>query len=205
PNGANGVVVVKSDGYYYYYQNDQWLKGGEYISPITYPLVESDGTPLNLNFEDSWKNNPDITSLNTGFYTAFLQNENKNSDYPVAKNIPKEINGRECLIKVFYYGLDSEDRRKDFEIIENSTSDIYRTSLTVEGELLEWGTVLKFRNSRPLQQYRLTYYNGDIPALDVVDPRNEKNKLSVPVTDLPTGFYYGKILDNQGVTDLKLP
>src|SRR5699024_10586299 len=40
PNGANGVVVVKSDGYYYYYQNDQWLKGGEYISPITYPLVE---------------------------------------------------------------------------------------------------------------------------------------------------------------------
>src|SRR5699024_216517 len=31
------------------------------------------------------------------------------------------------------------------------------------------------------------------------------NKLSVPVTDLPTGFYYGKILDNQGVTDLKLP
>lgn len=205
PNGANGVVVVKADGYYYYYQSGSWLRGGEYISPITYPLVKQDGSPTNLNLEDSWIKNPDITSLKTGFYTAFLQNKNTNSNYPVAKNIPNEVNGRECLIKVFHYGLNENDRRTDFEIVENSTSDIYRTSLTAEGELLEWGTVLKFRNSRPLQQYRLTYYSGEIPALDVVDPRNEKNKLSVVITDLPTGFYFGQIIDNNGVLDRKLP
>ena len=205
PNGSDRIVVVKEDGYYYYYQNGNWVKGGEYISPITYPLVESNGAPKNLNLEDSWVSNPDITSLPTGFYTAFLQNKNTNSNYPVAKNIPKEIDGRECLIKVFAYGLNETDRRTDFEIIENSTSDIYRTSLTAEGELLEWGTVLKFRNSRPLQQYRLTYYSGEIPALDIADPRNEGNKLTVPITDLPTGFYFGQIVDNKGVTDLKLP
>lgn len=205
PNGAKGVVVVKSDGYYYYYQNDQWYKGSEYISPLTYPLVEKDGAPVNLNLEESWENNPDITSLNTGFYTAFLQHENKNSNYPVAKNIPEEINGSECLIKVIHYGLNEEDRRTDFEIVENVSSDVYLTSLTAEGELLEWGSLLKYRESRPLQQYRLTYYSGDIPALDVVDSRNENNKLSVPVTDLPTGFYFGQITDNHGVSDLKLP
>lgn len=204
-DGANGVVVVKSDGHYYYYQNGEWFKGGEYISPITYPLVEQDGAPKNLNLEDSWVNNADITSLSTGFYTAFLQSKQTNSDYPITKNIPKEIDGRECLIKVVAYGLNETDYRTDYEIIENSTSDIYRTSLTADGVLLEWGTVLKFRDDLPLQQYRLTYYGGDIPALDIADERNEDNKLMIPITDLPTGFYFGKILDNNNVLDRKLP
>lgn len=205
PNGSDRVVVVKEDGYYYYYQQGKWNKGGDYISPITYPLVENNGAPKNLNLEDSWRNNADITSLATGFYTAFLQSKQTDPDYPVAKNIPKEIDGRECLIKVFAYGLNEKDRRTDFEIIENSTSDIYRTSLTAEGELLEWGTVLKFRNSRPLQQYRLTSYGGDIFSLETADKRNDGNKLNIPITELPTGFFYGQIPDNNGSLDRKLP
>lgn len=204
-NGANGVIVVKSDGYYYYYQNNQWHKGNEYISPVTYALVKQNGSPTNLNLEDSWKTNPDIATLSTGFYTAFLQNKQVNANYPVAKNIPSQINGSICLIRVIKYGLDKNDTRTDFEIVENSSSDIFRTSLTASGELMEWGTVLKYRDSRPLQQYRLTYYDGTIPALDVVDERNKNNLLSVPVTELPTGFYFGQIQDNNDVLDRLLP
>ena len=196
PNGAKGVVVVKEDGHYYYYQENKWLKGGEYISPITYPLVKNTGYPTNLNLEDSWVKNADITTLKTGYYTAFLQSKNINSNYPVTKNIPNEIDGRECLIKVYQYGLNSEDRRTDFEIIENSTSDIYRTSLNAEGKLLEWGSVLKFRESRPLQQYRLTSYGGEIFSLTTADARNDGNKLNIPVNELPTGFFYGQILES---------
>ena len=196
PNGAKGVVVVKADGHYYYYQEGNWLKGGAYISPITYPLVKSTGYPTNLNIEDSWIANPDITSLKTGYYTAYLQTTNGNTNYPVTKNIPNEINGYECLIKVYQYGLDENDRRTDFEIVSNATSDIYRTSLTAEGKLLEWGIVLKYRNSRPLQQYRLTSSNGEIFSLYTADPRNEGNQLNIPINELPTGFFYGQILDS---------
>lgn len=196
PNGAKGVVVVKEDGHYYYFQEKKWLKGGEYISPITYPLVKNTGYPTNLNLEDSWINNPDITSLKTGYYTAFLQSTNKDSNYPVTKNIPKEIDGRESLIKVYQYGLNDRDKRTDFEITVNSTSNVYMTSLTSTGELLEWGTVLKYRDSRPLQQYRLTSYSGDIFSIETADPRNDGNKLNIPINELPTGFFYGQILDN---------
>lgn len=205
PNGADSVVVVEEDGYYYYYQNDEWLKGGEYISPITYPLVEQDGTPTNLNLEDSWINNPDIASLSTGFYTAYLQTTNENSDYPVAKNIPKEVTGYISLIKVFKYGLNKNDNRTDFEIITNTTSDIYRTSMTVDGEMLEWGTVLKYRDGYPLQQYKLTNYSGDIQGIYTIDERNDGNTLNMPITELPTGFFYGQISDNNNVLDRKLP
>lgn len=203
PKGADGVVVVNEDGYYYYYQNGKWNKGGAYISPITYPLVKSTGHPTNLNLEDSWLQNPDITSLKTGYYTAFLQSTSKNSKYPITKNIPKEINGREALIKVYQYGLDKTDKRADFEITVNSTSDSYFTSLTETGELLEWGTVLRYRNNRPLQQYRLTSYEGDIFSINTADERNEDNKLKIPVNELSTGFYYGQILED--VNDRKLP
>ena len=196
PNGAKGVVVVKEDGHYYYYQENKWLKGGEYISPITYPLVKNTGYPTNLNLEDSWINNPDITSLKTGYYTAFLQSTKVDSNYPVAKNIPKEINGRESLIKVYQYGLNDTDKRTDFEITVNSTSNVYMTSLTSTGELLEWGTVLKYRDSRPLQQYRLTSYNGEIFSIETADERNIDNKLNIPVNELPTGYFYGQILED---------
>lgn len=196
PKGANGVVVVKEDGHYYYYQENKWLKGGEYISPITYPLVKNTGYPTNLNLEDSWVNNADITTLKTGYYTAFLQSTNENKNYPVTKNIPKEIDGRECLIKVYQYGLDQTDRRTDFEITVNSTSDVFLTSLTASGKLLEWGTLLKYRNSRPLQQYRFTSYEGEIFSLTTADPRNDGNKLNIPINELPTGFFYGQILES---------
>lgn len=208
PNGVEGIIVVRDNGYYYYYQNNKWNKGSKYLQELVYPLVEENGHPENLNLNEAWINDADIANLSTGIYTAYLQSENLNNNYPVTRNIPSEIKGYECLIKVFKYGLNEDDRRTDFEIITNTTSDIYRTSMTVDGELLEWGSVLKFRSSHPLQQYRLTYYGGDIQPLTMAHEdiaRSHSNTLNVPITSLKTGFYYGGIGEPANSIDRKLP
>lgn len=201
PNGHEGVAVVKADGYYYYYKDSNWVKGGLYISPVSYSFVDMKGNPKNLNLEESWKRDADIVKLDTGYYIAYLQNTLKDVNYPITKNIPK-IDGLMCLIKVIKYGV---DKRTDYEIIENYTNKVWSASLNFEGVLSEWSELLKYRESKPLQQYRLTYYNGDIPSLEQANPLNEGNKLSIAVTDLPTGFFFGQIQDNKGVLDRKLP
>lgn len=201
PNGAKGVVVVKSDGYYYYYAGGKWNKGTEYVSSPYYKLVESNGDIISLNYDQKWIDNPDITTLKTGFYQAYLQDTLKNDNYPVAKNIPN-INGAECLIKVFEH---DNNGRKDFEIVVNYNNLTYSTSKDSEGRLLEWGVVQIERDSKPEQHYLLTYRSGAIRSLVATDPRNENNSLLIKITDLPTGFYYGQISDNNGLLDRNLP
>lgn len=201
PNGHEGVAVVKADGYYYYYRNSAWTKGNLYISPVSYSFVDMKGNPKNLNLEESWKRDADIVKLDTGYYIAYLQDTLKDENYPIAKNIPK-IDGLMCLIKVIKYGV---DKRTDYEIIENYTNKVWTASLNFEGVLSEWSEILKNKESRALQQYRLTYYNGDILSLERVNKLNIENRLSIPVTDLPTGFFFGQIQDNNGVLDRKLP
>ena len=202
PNGANGVVVVKSDGFYYYYQSGSWHKGGEYVGSHIHQLVKSDGTVQNLNNEEYWINNPDITSLNTGFYSAFIQSEEINKNYPIIKNAPKDIKGAECLIKVFKH--DFEDR-KDFEIVVNFSNAIYTASKGYNGALTDWKAIVKTDSKNPIQQYALTYYSGGIRSLFNVDPINESNRLNMKITDLPTGFFYGQITDNNNAFNRNLP
>lgn len=201
-NGANGVVVVKSDGYYYYYQSGDWHKGGEYTSSPYYKLVKSNGEMIGLNYDEKWINNPDIASLDTGYYTAFIQSKLVDDNYPVTINAPSSINGAECLIKVFKH--DNADR-KDFEIVVNFNNRTYSTSKESTGKMLEWGTVQIEKPSEPEQHYRLTYRSGAIRSIALADSRNEKNLLKMKITDFPTGFYYGGIGDNNGVLDRNLP
>lgn len=202
PNGANGVVVVKADGYYYYYQSNKWNKGGLYVSSETYQLVKSNGVIKNLNNEDYWIQNPDITSLNTGFYSAFIQSEEINANYPIIKNAPTDIKGAECLIKVFKH--DFEDR-KDFEIVVNFSNAIYTASKGYKGALTDWKVLVKTDSKNPIQQYALTYYSGGIRSLYNVNDINASNRLSMKITDLPTGFYYGQITDNNNAFNRNLP
>lgn len=202
PNGANGVVVVKSDGFYYYYQSNKWNKGGLYVSSETYQLVKSNGVIKNLNSEEYWIQNPDITSLNTGFYSAFIQSEEINKNYPIIKNAPKDIKGAECLIKVFKH--DFEDR-KDFEIVVNFSNAIYTASKGYNGALTDWKVLVKTDSKNPIQQYALTYYSGGIRSLYNVNDINASNRLNMKITDLPTGFYYGQITDNNNAFNRNLP
>lgn len=206
PDGAEGVVVVKENGHYYYYQEDEWHKGGEYIANTVYELVNSDGTVQNLNSESSWSDNPDISSLNTGFYSAFIQSseddDNYNDNYPIIKNAPEDIEGAACLIKVFKHDYDD---RKHFEVIVNFSNDLYTATKSAGGEMSEWALTLKTKPSKELQQYNLTYYNGEIKSIVSADERNEDNKLNIPITEMPTGFYYGQIPDNNGAIDRELP
>lgn len=202
PNGAKGVVVVKSDGYYYYYQSGSWHKGGEYTSSPYYKLVKSNGKIKNLNHDNEWRNNPDISSLPTGFYEIFIQNKEINSDYVVTKNAPSNINGAVCLVKVFQYNYND---RKEFELTINYSNTSYRTSKQIDGKMLDWGVVQVERPDKPEQHYRLTYRSGDIRSIALADSRNEKNSLKMKITDFPTGFYYGQISNNNGVLDRNLP
>lgn len=202
PNGAKGVVVVKSDGYYYYYQSGSWHKGGEYTSSPYYKLVESNGNIISLNYDEKWINNPDIASLDTGFYQAYIQTKPDNDNYPVTINAPTTIGGAECLIKVFEH--DNNDR-KDFEIVVNYNNVTYSTSKESTGKMLDWGVVQIERPGEPEQHYRLTYRSGAIRSIVNADSRNEKNSLKIKITDMPTGFFYGQISSNNGVLDRNLP
>lgn len=209
PNGADGIVVVESDGYYYYYENNQWVRGREYISPLTYPLVDLNGHPINLNLEDWWRENPDIATLKTGFYTAFIQSENNNSDYPVVKNAPRSIKNNECLIRVINYGLkygntDQEDRT-EFEISYNYGGDKFLASLKYDGTMSEWKQVLGSSDSNPLQQYRLSYADGNILPITRISDQNTGNKLRMSIKNFPTGYYYGQIPEDHPGFDRDLP
>ena len=200
PNGSGKIIVLKSDNHFYYYDENVWKKGNEFIQS-NYKLVNNDGSMINLNLSDEWKNNPDITTLDTGFYVAYLQNENLNENYPVAKNIPKEIEGNLCTIKVYNYHIDD---RVDYEITRNFTGDTFTASMLHDGTMTEWGVVLRTTDSKPLQQYRLTYSSGDIPPLSRAHEDIESTQLTVPITELKTGFYYGQIREDKTI-DRHLP
>ena len=201
PNGSGKIIVLKSDNHFYYYDENTWKKGNEFIQS-NYKLVNNDGSMINLNLSDDWRNNPDITTLDTGFYVAYLQNENLNENYPVAKNIPKEIVGNMCTIKVYNYHIDD---RIDYEITRNFTGDTFTASMKHDGTMTEWGAVLRTTDSKPLQQYRLTYFGGDIPPLSQSHEDIESTQLTVPITELKTGFYYGQISKDDETIDRNLP
>ena len=201
PNGSGKIIVLKSDNHFYYYDENTWKKGNEFIQS-NYKLVNNDGSMINLNLSDDWRNNPDITTLDTGFYVAYLQNENLNENYPVAKNIPKEIVGNMCTIKVYNYHIDD---RIDYEITRNLTGDTFTASMKHDGTMTEWGAVLRTTDSKPLQQYRLTYFGGDIPPLSQAHQDVESTQLTVPITELKTGFYYGQISKDDETINRNLP
>src|SRR5699024_10972206 len=201
PSGSDKIIVLKSDNHFYYYDENEWKKGNEFIQS-NYKLVNNDGSMINLNLSDDWINNPDITTLDTGFYVAYLQNENLNENYPVAKNIPKEIVGNMCTIKVYNYHIDD---RVDYEITRNLTGDTFTASMQHDGTMTEWGAVLRTTDTRPLQMYRLTYLSGDIPPLSQAHEEITSTKLTVPITELKTGFYYGQITKDDETIDRKLP
>ena len=201
PNGSGKIIVLKSDNHFYYYDENVWKKGNEFIQS-NYKLVNNDGSMINLNLSDDWRNNPDITSLDTGFYVAYLQNENLNESYPVAKNIPKEIEGNMCTIKVYNYHIDD---RVDYEITRNTTGDTFTASMNYDGTMTEWGAVLRTTDSKPSQQYRLTYFGGNIPPLSQAHEDVESTRLTVPITELKTGFYYGQINKDDETIERNLP
>lgn len=202
-NGADGIVVVESDGHWYYYSDGDWHQGGEYMSSSVHKILQSDGGAININADPDWIDNPDVTSLNSGIYTAFLQNSEENDNYPVAKNIPEEIEHDQSLIKVWWYGL---DQRKTIEIIPNYSGKVYRTEQYMDGTLREWGEVMINKKSKPFQEYRLTYPYGDIFPLSFGHDDIDTSSLTRPVTELRTGFYYGQISsDINDPEDLNLP
>src|SRR5699024_1350066 len=67
------------------------------------------------------------------------------------------------------------------------------------------GAVLRITESKPLQQYRLTYSSGDIPPLSQAHEEITSTPLTVPITELKTGFYYGQITKDDETIDRKLP
>lgn len=190
PNGADGVVVVNSDGHWYYYSGGAWNQGGVYMTSNIHPILSSDGNGININGRQSWIDNPDITSLESGIYTVFLQSSLSNDNYPVAVNIPPEIEHDQCLVKVFRYG---DGQRADYEISVNYSGRVWRTQEYIDGTLREWGEVIINKDSKPIQEYQLTYPYGDIFPLSAAHEDIDTSSLTVPITELNTGFYYGQI------------
>src|SRR5699024_9860233 len=114
PSGSDKIIVLKSDNHFYYYDENEWKKGNEFIQS-NYKLVNNDGSMINLNLSDDWINNPDITTLDTGFYVAYLQNENLNEKYP---------SGSDKIIVLksdnhFYY-YDENEWKKGNEFIQSN-------------------------------------------------------------------------------------
>lgn len=204
PKGANGIVVVNGDGYWYYFSGGAWHQGGKYMTSNIHPILNDKGNAIQLNWLDTWRNNPDVTSLKSGIYTAFLQNTLENDKYPIAKNIPEEIKHDMCLIKVWEYG---DGQRKDIEIVVSYSGDVYRTSQYVDGTMREWGKVIINKDSKPIQEYRLTYPYGNIFPLSYAHKEIQTSSLTRPVTELQTGFYYGQISSSEikNPADYNLP
>jgi len=204
PNGADGIVVVNSDGHWYYYTGGDWHQGGEYMTSNIHPILDENGNGININYRESWRNNPDITSLDSGIYTVFLQSSNNNDNYPVAKNIPEEIEHDQCLVKVWRYG---DGQRADYEIVVNYSGRVWRVRQYLDGTLGEWGEVMLNKSSKPFQEYRLTYPYGDIFPLSYGHPDIDTSSLTKPITELATGFYYGQISSSniENPADYNLP
>lgn len=204
PNGADGVVVVNSDGYWYFYSGGVWKQGGEYMTSNIHPILSSDGNAININHRQSWIDNPDITGLDSGIYTVYLQSSLINDNYPVAVNIPEEIEHDQCIVKVWRYdgGL-----RADYEIVVNYSGRVWRVREYSDGSLGEWGEVMLNKKSKPFQEYQLTYPYGNIFPLSSAHPDIEVTSLTVPITELHTGFYYGQInsSDIKNPADYNLP
>ncbi|MDN6630613.1 MAG: hypothetical protein L0K90_05040 [Staphylococcus equorum] len=204
PSGADGVVVVNSDGHWYYYSGGSWEQGGEYMTSNIHPILSSDGNGININYRKSWIDNPDITSLESGIYTVFLQSSLSNDNYPVAVNIPEEIEHDQCLVKVFRYG---DGQRADYEIVVNYSGKVWRSQEYLDGTLREWGEVIINKDSKPIQEYRMTYPYGDIFPLSYGHEDIKTSSLTVPITELNTGFYYGQISSSniENPADYNLP
>lgn len=213
PNGRTGIVVVKADGYFYYYQNGAWLQGGLYIDPLTYPLVRTDGTAMQLNQSASWIANPDIISLKSGYYSVYIQMPNPDKpdypdlDYPVAINFPPQIQGNMCLVEVIDHGSDG---RTTYRVTVNSSGIIYTTTKEGDGTLNEWGYMVRDTESSPKQQYRLTFASGVTPhwrygSTDEAQSSPTEDNLIVPITELNSGFYMGSIDAIEGVDNRQLP
>ena len=210
PNGRNGIVIVKSDGYYYYYSNG-WKKGALYIDPLSYALVKTDGKMSNLNLSTSWINNPDITTLKTGFYTLYMQHETSkdfggiNNNYPITINAPHNMAGGIVSLKVYQH---DNGIRTDYEVVVNYSNITYSNTLRSNGELSGWKITQKADIDNPMQQFRLTYHQGNVMPFGEGNTQNlGRIDLVVPLTELKTGFYYGSInedVDNE-FGDRKLP
>lgn len=193
PNGRTGIVVVKADGYYYYYQNNQWNKGGLYVDPLSYSMLKKDGTATNLNLSATWKENPDITTLKSGYYTVYVQNKPENPEYPVAINFPPNINGNICLVTVVEHG---NEGRTDYKLTINAVNTNYTATKTLTGEMTEWSYTVEHSDSKPKQQYQLTFADGTVGNWKYGTTNADqqtRDDLIVPIGSLNSKFYYGQI------------
>lgn len=213
PNGRSGIVVVKADGFYYYYADGRWNKGAMYVDPLTYPVYNKNGYAFNLNVEQSWLDNPDITTLKSGVYSVYLQSaatpEDKiNPNYPIAKNIPDQIDGLMCIIEVLDQGSDG---RVAYRITQNWTNTEYTATKRHDGTMTEWSWTLRHNEKdRPLQMKRLTFANGvgtswKYGTTDPAQHNSPGGRLVVPITSLDTGFYIGDIYKVEGEDNRQLP
>jgi hypothetical protein len=212
PTGRTGIVVVKSDGYYYYYSNGQWNQGGQYVDPLSYPVFDRNGLTTNLNLSDAWRNNPDITTLKSGFYCAYIQtpgtpptdpNSSTGSDpngvpypdpnYPIAINFPSQIKGNICTIEVVDTGLEG---RVNYKVWVNWANTEYLSTKRFDGTVSEWVYNMVHSDSRPKQQFRLSYATGGNKSWQNSTKAPEQqgqDDLKVPIYTLDAGLIYGSI------------
>lgn len=219
PNGRKGLVFTRDNAHYWYYVKNSWTDGGEIFKNPSYTMLNPDGTYINLNLSQQWRSNPDITTLNTGYFIAYIQmprtSEEQEQDpntvypnpnYPMAINFPQELRGVLCSIKVLKYPKLEEDYiRVDYEVRANYSNKVWIMTKRLDGSLTPWEQIISHNtDTNPRQMYRLTFASGVSPSFKYASNNTtQKNSanLAIPITQLNSGFYMGSINKDAGDTE----